>query len=262
MLAGTLSMAPEGTGHTHVRLDQEECGGEENEEGFDAFRHGNKHQLLTHHSHIPRAPRSREPNPSSPSPLPLKPLPQPQPPKMPLYEIHHSHPLTSVQHRALATSITALHCSTFSAPSLFVNVVFLPSSTHFVGGAAAQPNYIIGHLRPRGPENGAKLATIVAELTRIWNAHVRLEGGSSVLDRIPGVGYTPKKGDGRLDDARALHGVFLMEDIAAGAEQGFALPVAGQDGTWVRENMAEFRRRAEDGDEGMRALIEEVKSKL
>jgi phenylpyruvate tautomerase PptA (4-oxalocrotonate tautomerase family) len=183
-------------------------------------------------------------------------------PKMPLYEIHHSHTLTAAQQRALATSITALHCSTFSAPSLFVNIVFLPSSTHFVGGAAAQPNYIIGHLRPRGPENGAKLATIVAELTRIWNAHVRLEGGGSVLDRIPGVGYTPKKGDGRLDDVRALHGVFLMEDIAAGAEQGFALPVAGQDGAWVRENMAEFRRRAEDGDEGMRALIEEVKSKL
>jgi hypothetical protein len=66
MLAGTPSMAPEGTGHTHIRLDQEECGGEENEEGFDAFRHGNGHQLLTHHSHIPRAPRPREPNAPSP----------------------------------------------------------------------------------------------------------------------------------------------------------------------------------------------------
>jgi hypothetical protein len=144
---------------------------------------------------------------------------------------------------------------------MFVNVVFYPSNTYTtVGGNQVRTNYIVGHLRPRGPENRHKLATVVTEITRIWNTHVRQESG--VLDKLPGVGYTPKQGDGRLDDARALHNVFLMEDIAAGAEQGFALPLAGQDGSWIQENMAEFRRRAEDGDESMKALIGEMKSKL
>ena len=183
---------------------------------------------------------------------------------MPLYEIHHSHPLTTAQHHALARSITTLHCTTFSVPSLFVNVVFHPTTTTFtaVGGAVAQTNYIVGHLRPRGPENRRKLGLVVAELTRIWNAHVRFEGGAGVLDRdrATGGGYVPKRGDGRLDDARALHGVLLMESIVAGSEQGFALPLAGQDGAWVEENLDEFRRRAEDGDAGMRALVEELRS--
>lgn len=53
-----------------------------------------------------------------------------------------------------------------------------------------------------------------------------------------------------------------MQDIAAGAEQGFILPIAGEDGKWIEENMAEFERRAKDGDESMRALAEEVKTGL
>jgi hypothetical protein len=223
------------------------------------LRHKNDHQLLEQrNTHCSISASHKHPDLKDPKHRRQhhKPL------KMPLYEIHHSHPLTPTQHRALASSITALHCTTFSAPSLFVNVVFYPSTTFTtVGGNPVQTNYIIGHLRPRGPENRQKLATVVAELTRIWNAHVRLEGGS-VLDRIPGVGYVPKKGEGRLDDARALHNVFMMEDIVAGSEQGFALPVAGQDGSWIEKNMPEFQRRAEDGDESMRALIAEVRSKL
>jgi phenylpyruvate tautomerase PptA (4-oxalocrotonate tautomerase family) len=173
---------------------------------------------------------------------------------MPLYEIHHSHPLTAAQHTALATEITNLHCTTFAAPALFVNIVFRPSTAYTtVGGQPARTNYIVGHLRPRGADNAPKLTAVVAGLTGIWNAHVRREDG--VLDRIPGVGYAPKRGDGRLDDPRALHNVFLMEDIAAGAEQGFMLPLAGRESAWVQENMARFRERAENGDESMRALV-------
>lgn len=77
-----------------------------------------------------------------------------------------------------------------------------------------------------------------------------------------GVGYKRKEGDGRLDDERALHNVFLFEDIVAGAEQGFVLPQAGKDGEWASENMHAFKRRAEDGDESMGALVKEYRSKL
>ena len=42
---------------------------------------------------------------------------------MPFYEIFHVYPLTPTQRRELAEQITTLHCTTFSVPSAFVNVV-------------------------------------------------------------------------------------------------------------------------------------------
>ncbi|KAF2631260.1 hypothetical protein BU25DRAFT_386290 [Macroventuria anomochaeta] len=160
---------------------------------------------------------------------------------MPLYEIHHSCTLTASQQSAIASGITSLHCTTFSTPSAFVNTTFHPTSTTspqiYVGGSPQRTNYILGHLRPR-PNNAEKLSHIVKTITAIWNEHARPV------------------------DSRALHNVFLMEDIVAGAEQGFVLPVPGKDGEWVRENMGEFERRAGDGDESVRALVQEYKSKL
>ncbi|KAF1924269.1 uncharacterized protein M421DRAFT_73052 [Didymella exigua CBS 183.55] len=185
---------------------------------------------------------------------------------MPLYEIHHSCPLTTSQQHALATAITTLHCTTFSAPSAFVNTAFhgpSPASPRiYVGGTPQRTNYILGHLRPR-PDNAAKQAHVVSALTRLWNELARPVDG--VLGRVGeelGAGCTPKRGEGRLDDERALHNVFLMEDIVAGAEQGFALPVAGKDGEWAESNMREFERRAGDGDESMRGLVREYEAKL
>lgn len=185
---------------------------------------------------------------------------------MPLYEIHHSCPLSASQQHALATYITTLHCTTFSAASAFVNITFHPTSTTapqiYVGGHAHRTNYILGHLRPRA-NNAAKQAHMVSALTSLWNEHARPV--ADVLGQVGekvGMGSKPKSGDGRLDDERALHNVFLMEDIVAGAEQGFVLPVAGQDGEWANSNMSEFERRAADGDESMRGLVREYKAKL
>ena len=64
---------------------------------------------------------------------------------------------------------------------------------------------------------------------------------------------------GSITDPKALHSVFLYEDIAAGAEQGFVLPVAGNDAQWARDHLDAFQERAAGGDEGMRALVEDVK---
>ncbi len=59
--------------------------------------------------------------------------------------------------------------------------------------------------------------------------------------------------DGDLDT------VFVMGAIVAGFEQGLMVPEAGEDGRWMRENMGEFERRAGEGDEGMKSLVEEIK---
>jgi hypothetical protein len=50
-----------------------------------------------------------------------------------------------------------------------------------------------------------------------------------------------------------------MEDIAAGAEQGFLLPIAGKDGEWANENKRIFERRAREGDESMKDLVKEFR---
>jgi phenylpyruvate tautomerase PptA (4-oxalocrotonate tautomerase family) len=190
---------------------------------------------------------------------------------MPLYEIHHSCDFTKSQRQSIASAITNLHCTTFSTPSAFVNVIFQPNYTMdapsniYVGGSSHCTNYIIGHLRPR-PNNDEKLTHVVKTISAIWNEHARPEDNmNGVLGRFArkaGVVYTPKRGDGRLDDERTLHNVFLMEDIVAGMEQGFMLPKAGKDVEWARENMEEFARRAKDGDESMKKMMREYKAKL
>ncbi|KAF2129455.1 hypothetical protein P153DRAFT_366848 [Dothidotthia symphoricarpi CBS 119687] len=205
---------------------------------------------------------------------------------MPHYEVHHTCPLTLAQIDALASALTDLHCLLFSAPSIFVNVTFhrtqhihkdnngifhtTGDTQHIrVGGRNVMTNYIIGHVRPRGPENRHKLDTLVQEIMRIWNEEARplLEESSSrreieeANEDKKRVAHGSKERLGRLDDERALHNVFIMEDIVAGAEQGFTLPLAGQDAKWIEENLAEFEQRAAAGDESMKALVSEIKDK-
>lgn len=40
------------------------------------------------------------------------------------------------------------------------------------------------------------------------------------------------------------------------------LPIAGNDEQWAGENLQAFEERAARGDEGMRALVEDVKGRL
>lgn len=103
-------------------------------------------------------------------------------------------------------------------------------------------NYIIGHLRPR-PNNHEKLYDITQSLVSLWDVTVR-----------------PTQRSSNITDPKALHSVFLLEDIAAGAEQGFILPIAGRDAEWAQQHLSTFEKRAAEGDEGMKQLVEEVKA--
>ncbi len=55
---------------------------------------------------------------------------------MPYYSVNHICPLTHTQQDALATRITHIHTRKFTAPSLFVNVVFedFSGKCAYVGG--------------------------------------------------------------------------------------------------------------------------------
>ena len=44
-----------------------------------------------------------------------------------------------------------------------------------------------------------------------------------------------------------LSRIFICGSILAGRESGFAVPKAGEDQQWIKENMVEFEKRAEKG---------------
>lgn len=170
---------------------------------------------------------------------------------MPYYQIHTSIFISPAQLDEFAARLTVLHCSTFSAPSIFVNISFLNDNIHktvnYVGGKRQeQQNYIIGHIRPRPASARSKVQDLVKGIMTLWDEMMR-----------PG----ERSASGRLDDEKALHNVFIMEDITAGAEQGFILPIAGQDAVWMEENRAEFERRASHGDESMQTLLTEIENR-
>lgn len=55
---------------------------------------------------------------------------------MPFYIINHKDPISPPQRDELAATITKIHTTLFTAPSLFVNVKFedLSQASYYVGG--------------------------------------------------------------------------------------------------------------------------------
>lgn len=51
--------------------------------------------------------------------------------------------------------------------------------------------------------------------------------------------------------------VMFYGAIVAGMEAGFSIPQAGDDKQWIEENMDAFKKKAEEGDEHFRELVEE-----
>ncbi|KAH7089261.1 hypothetical protein FB567DRAFT_328829 [Paraphoma chrysanthemicola] len=162
---------------------------------------------------------------------------------MPHYMIYHSHPLDSAQQQAIANGITDLHCKLFSAPSAFVNISFLPAPKTYVARSPSATNFIHAHLRPRGPAFTPQLHSLLHGIKALWHEVV---GGT---------------GEGRIDDTRGLHNVFLFEDLSAGMEQGFVLPKAGEEEAWKESNWGDFVARREKGDESVGRLMEELGGK-
>jgi hypothetical protein len=111
----------------------------------------------------------------------------------------------------------------------------------FVAGLPQATNYIHGHLRPRGPEGAPKLRELLEKIMAAWVKHVKHDL------------------EGSLTDSKALHNVFIFDDVATGMEQGFLLPKAGEDKKWADENLEAFEKRARDGDEAMKKMAEEAR---
>ncbi|EON60946.1 hypothetical protein W97_00156 [Coniosporium apollinis CBS 100218] len=171
---------------------------------------------------------------------------------MPLYLITLCHPylLTTSQRRSLAQSITRIHSTLFSAPSLFVNVRFMNAdaassseATAFVGGKESPTNSIAAHVRHGPSRPRSKYDELCAQIHSAWDEIVVDVQGKAASEE------------------HKLHTIFVMGDIVAAWEQGFNIPEAGGDAAWIKENMREFERRAGQGDGAMRDLVEEVRAR-
>ncbi|KAF2834436.1 hypothetical protein M501DRAFT_1001204 [Patellaria atrata CBS 101060] len=159
---------------------------------------------------------------------------------MPVYEIHHCIDISDSQKDQLAEAITKLHSSRFTTPSLFVNVRFHDSSSipHYVAGKRKSFNIIIVHLRPGPDRPRSALDALTNFLTDLWNT---IMSPSSTSEK--------------------LHTTFLLNTIAGGQEAGFLLPEAGNDVEWVKDNLAEFEKRAGEKEEDIADLLDEVKKR-
>ena len=168
---------------------------------------------------------------------------------MPYYEINHTIPLTPSQKQDLASTITSLHSTRFSTPRLFVNVKFADTSaTPFftAGKPRASRSHILAHVRTGPSRTHEAFNALCADLFRAWEEIV-----------VP----LPKVRRSDPEEDRRLYSVFVLGDIVAGMEGGFAIPEAGKDGEWLVENMGAFRARAEEGDEDFKELVEEVEER-
>jgi phenylpyruvate tautomerase PptA (4-oxalocrotonate tautomerase family) len=168
---------------------------------------------------------------------------------MPFYTVQHAVPLTVSQQDELAEALTTLHSTRFTTPRLFVNVGFtdVSKATTYVAGRRKVSNTIQGFVRA-----GA------TRTQQDWDDHSR--DIAAAWDRIIGKGLPQiRPADAELD--YSIRGVFIIGGLIAGYEAGFTLPSAGNDVTWLKENLAGFQKVADEGDEDFQELIRDVKAR-
>jgi phenylpyruvate tautomerase PptA (4-oxalocrotonate tautomerase family) len=164
---------------------------------------------------------------------------------MPLYDIEHVIPLTEDQMEKLAKAFTAIHCKRFHTPSFFVNVRFTDVSSQKVyrGGISRLYNRAI--LRTRTSENRSAdtYGQHCRDLIKAWNEIV--VGSSAETE----------------GSTQTLRSVWVMGALTTAVEMGIQRPGVGEEIEWLRENRAEFERLADQGDEDMQLLIEELNTR-
>ena len=149
---------------------------------------------------------------------------------MPLYEIYHSSPLNRQHKNQLAQQLTHLHTTTFTTPSLFVNVNFIDfdasSEDYYVAGTSRpnSANRITGMVRISEKRKKADFDKLAKGIEDAWNVVVRGLG--------PDGGKVDADGDkkeGKVDEtekereAKRLHAAFLYPMVAA-RERGVVIP--------------------------------------
>lgn len=129
----------------------------------------------------------------------------------------------SSSHRPLDTQASSAHSNT--PPTQL-------TPTQYVAGKPRTVNKLIANVR-HGPSRPQALwDDVCTEINALWASLVGNKG------------------------EKELRAIFIMGGMIGGSEAGFAIPKAGEDGMWMRENLEGFRRKAEGGDVEFEELVE------
>lgn len=167
---------------------------------------------------------------------------------MPFYEIYHCCPLSISQQDELAAAITEIHATKFTALKNFVNVAFkdVQSAPRYIAGKRQSSNQIFAWVRTGPTRTQDDWEDLIRQVEKAW-------------DDICGTPLPRTKGTPERDTS--LRGVVVMGGLVAAMEAGFMIPSAGGDALWVKENWAEFKRRADEGEEEFVELVRDAEER-
>jgi len=184
---------------------------------------------------------------------------------MPFYQVFHSYPLDKPQKQRLASAITQLHSRTFKTPTLFVNVHFhdedASNENYFMAGAARvnATNRIFAMVRTSDQRTKAHFDALAEKIENEWYDTVI---GEKITE-----GKDKGKRKGQDDETETQRGAkkllfVVFHPMIAARENGVTIPGAGEEGNWLKDNMAYFKEQAEGkGDEDFANLVKEVEER-
>jgi phenylpyruvate tautomerase PptA (4-oxalocrotonate tautomerase family) len=164
---------------------------------------------------------------------------------MPLYEVHHSLPLSNEQRQSLATAITNLHCTAFTTPSFFVHIQFVPQDAsdgnYFMAGKSkvTSSNRIIANVRTSPSRSKADFDALAEKIERAW------------YDAV----------EGSVADSKSALRMVAFTQLVAIREAGVAIPEAGHEKAWFQENMPYFKEMSEKGLEEYSEMLHELQQR-
>jgi Putative oxalocrotonate tautomerase enzyme len=179
-------------------------------------------------------------------------------------QVHHSYPLEPSERQELALSITKLHATAFTTPSFFVNVRFIShdasDKSYFIAGKSREDstNRILGYVRTSSSRTKADFDSLAEKIEDAWKAAVYgplIEEGKEKGKREKEVDESERS---RL--ARKLLVVAFVPMVAV-REGGLAIPEAGKEAAWFKENMKHFQEQSELGNEDYTEMLRELKER-
>lgn len=169
---------------------------------------------------------------------------------MPLYDVNHAIPLSDSQQDELAETLTTLHTTKFGVLRLFVNVAFNDVSTAntYIGGKRRKGNHIRASVR-LGDRTNEDFKGLCQSIQDVWNR----------------IMYEPvrRETEAPVSELKQyeLHTIIVQPSNPVGREAGFDLPLAGEDGQWLRRYWSDFQERARQGEEEFVDLVHEVEER-
>jgi len=187
---------------------------------------------------------------------------------MPIYEVHHSYPLTHEHKQGLATAICKLHCTAFTTPSFFVHTIFkshdASDCSYFVAGQARETctNRIVAQVRTSAKRSRADFDALAEKIETAW--YDELKGGPVDDDeKSKNKGKRPGEVDESEREAEAKRLLMItFYPMIAAREAGMTIPEAGDEAAFFKEQMPYMRRMADEkGLEDFKDMLQELEER-